>query len=144
MANRRLPGKISEIVAGELYLGNQSASRDCKLLCLLGITTVVSVGCQAKTPTWFEVERHHLPQSDSDGYILTTAAAAAELIDAANGAVLVHCQAGMSRSPAVVAAYLVTRRGYSPEEAWRTVVNARPKIRPRADFVVQVATLAEE
>jgi protein-tyrosine phosphatase len=45
--------------------------------------------------------------------------------------ILVHCQAGCSRSPAVVAGYLMKTEGLSPEEAVRRVAEKRDiKIHP--------------
>ena len=41
-------------------------------------------------------------------------------------AVIVHCYAGQQRSPAVIAAYLMRERGWSPEEAVRFVRSKKP------------------
>jgi protein-tyrosine phosphatase len=42
------------------------------------------------------------------------------------GRVLVHCQAGAQRSPAVVACYLVRFRGMTPQDAIDAIRAARP------------------
>lgn len=51
-----------------------------------------------------------------------------------NGKVLIHCRAGRSRSVALCAAFLITRRGMSLDEAWEAIREARPCARPNLGF----------
>ncbi|KAL4648478.1 dual specificity protein phosphatase 18-like [Arapaima gigas] len=50
------------------------------------------------------------------------------------GSTLVHCAAGMSRSPALVIAYLMKYKKCTLQQAYKWVVNCRPFIRPNAGF----------
>lgn len=50
------------------------------------------------------------------------------------GAVYVHCLMGISRSPTIVAAYLISRKGYGAEEALAFLTSRRPIVDPNAGF----------
>ncbi|KAF9051219.1 hypothetical protein BDZ89DRAFT_1088719 [Hymenopellis radicata] len=52
--------------------------------------------------------------------------------------VLVHCQAGMSRSATIVAAYLMYTRHLTPEAALELIRKSRPQIDPNTGFLVQL------
>ncbi|KAK7061111.1 tyrosine protein phosphatase yvh1 [Paramarasmius palmivorus] len=52
--------------------------------------------------------------------------------------VLVHCQAGISRSSAIVAAYLMYDRHLTPDEALDLIRKARPSIDPNPGFLLQL------
>ncbi|KAI0739126.1 hypothetical protein C8Q80DRAFT_1112923 [Daedaleopsis nitida] len=52
--------------------------------------------------------------------------------------ILVHCQAGMSRSVAIVAAYLMVTQGLDPEAALETIRKARPDVQPNEGFMRQL------
>jgi len=57
----------------------------------------------------------------------------------ANGsAVLVHCRAGISRSPTVVLAYLMQREGMSLNDAYTVLKRVRPCVSPNLDFMGQL------
>jgi protein-tyrosine phosphatase len=48
---------------------------------------------------------------------------------------LIHCHAGMQRSAAIMAMYLIATRGYSAQQAITYVQEIRPiAFRPRANF----------
>lgn len=53
-------------------------------------------------------------------------------------AVLVHCQAGVSRSSTVVCAYLIRHVGFSYEEAWNYLKQCRPCAFPNIGFQRQL------
>ncbi|XP_061693368.1 dual specificity protein phosphatase 19-like isoform X5 [Syngnathoides biaculeatus] len=55
-----------------------------------------------------------------------------------DGVVLVHCNAGVSRSAAIVTAYLMWREGLPFDEAYRQVKLARPSSRPNPGFCRQL------
>ena len=55
-----------------------------------------------------------------------------------DGAVFVHCAMGVSRSAAVVCAYLMKTQTLSPEEALDMIRKSRPQCRPNDGFLVQL------
>lgn len=59
----------------------------------------------------------------------------------AKGAVLVHCQLGMSRSPTAVMAFLMVREGKSFQDALVHVLKCRRSISPNPGFCQQLKGL---
>lgn len=57
--------------------------------------------------------------------------------------VLVHCNAGVSRSASVVIAYLILYQKLSFEDAFQAVKKTRPCIRPNDGFIVQLRRLKD-
>lgn len=57
--------------------------------------------------------------------------------------VYVHCNAGASRSPTMVAAYLVST-GVLPKESWDSIRNVRPFILPKKEHVKIVEYFARD
>ena len=54
------------------------------------------------------------------------------------GKVLVHCQAGISRSPTIVIAYLMKTKNLNQIEAYSEVHKIRPIIDPNMSFRCQL------
>ncbi|KAL7267385.1 hypothetical protein RUND412_010030 [Rhizina undulata] len=54
------------------------------------------------------------------------------------GRVVVHCLMGISRSPTVVAAYLIATKGLSAGEAVQQVKNRRGRVCPNMGFLLQL------
>jgi hypothetical protein len=98
-------------VLANLYLGDREDSRDRAALARRGITHVAN--CAAELPNAFPgaFRYHAMDLRDPDPDFCRRVGAAVEFIDSgrASGAVLVHCTAGVSRSPAVVLSYLCHR-----------------------------------
>lgn len=68
------------------------------------------------------------------------------LVDSNSGpprACLVHCAMGLSRSPAVVAAWLMTREGSSLEGALGKIRSARPAIQPNMSFIAGLRAIEQ-
>ncbi|KAG2122441.1 protein-tyrosine phosphatase-like protein [Suillus cothurnatus] len=132
---------VSNSQPGSLYLGSMSATMDRELLAKHHITHIVQV-----------LDVPWLPISEKDGFrclridILDKPSAdlrphlegACQYIGNAlqsGGNVLVHCQQGVSRSPAIVIAYLIHDLGISYEQAYGLVKRRRPCINPNPGFV---------
>jgi len=126
---------------GALYLGSISAVLDPSILKEHDIHHLVQV-----------LDVPWLPASEQDGYecyrldILDLESQdlkphledAVEDIDSAlrrGRNVLVHCQQGVSRSAAIVIAYLIRKRGMSFDSAITFVRQRRPCIKPNSGFV---------
>jgi len=58
--------------------------------------------------------------------------------------VLVHCQAGLSRSPAVIAGFLVLKRGLSVSDALDTIKIVRPSISPSQRLLLDLHILQQQ
>ncbi|UYV80476.1 DUSP3 [Cordylochernes scorpioides] len=59
-----------------------------------------------------------------------------------HGKVLVHCMMGLSRSPTIVMAFLIMKRGLTAELALRTVKSHR-EVRPNDGFLLQLLELED-
>ena len=145
----RLP---NEICPGRLYLGPASSANE-QALKLLGITAVVSL-----------LDRHfHLPDLSHHHKLIRIADTCGADLDAAlrvalpfihrelaqpNGRVLVHCEAGQSRSSSVVVAALMAmprlagRQSLDADDALALVREQRPIVRPNAGFMEQLRAAA--
>jgi protein-tyrosine phosphatase len=55
-----------------------------------------------------------------------------------SGCVFVHCQAGVSRSPTLVIAYLMSRHSMTLDQAYSFVQHRRPLIKPNDGFLRQL------
>ncbi|XP_067337058.1 dual specificity protein phosphatase 19-like isoform X2 [Channa argus] len=78
-----------------------------------------------------------LPETDITSYL----GECSTFIDQAreqNGVVLVHCNAGVSRSSSIVIGYLMMREGLSFDEAYSQVKLARPSMHPNPGFYQQL------
>ncbi|KZT01642.1 phosphatases II [Laetiporus sulphureus 93-53] len=127
-----------------LYLGPRTSS-SAAFITAHGITHVLSIG---STPTAkvASVSYHRLPLTDSPtASIDKIIGLASAVIDSARaGKILVHCSAAVSRSPTVVAAYLMTRCGLSLKDALGLIVKARPAVCPNEGFLSQLKELEME
>jgi dual specificity phosphatase 12 len=55
------------------------------------------------------------------------------------GSILVHCEVGVSRSIAIVAAYLMKKHEWNPSKAIMFIQNSRPIASPNQSFIRQLA-----
>jgi len=89
-----------------------------------------------------------IPASDTIYYNMAVSfQKAADFIEQAlaskAGRVLVHCQAGISRSATLVIAYLMIKRNFTVRQALHTV-SSRRKIYPNQGFLQQLCDLEDE
>jgi len=138
---------IDAAVASEilpyLLIGNQRDAANRERLTELGVTHILNV--TAHLPLHFEndgISYLRLPASDSGSQNLkqyfSEAITFIESAQAAHGKVLVHCQAGVSRSPTIVAAYLISKSCKTLSETFSFIKDRRPIVAPNINFMGQL------
>lgn len=98
-------------IARNLYLGDRKDAHDRELLTGLGVTHVIN--CAREVPSWYPTDFRYLclRLTDPDPEFHESIETFCKFIHKGRkaGGVLVHCAAGISRSPSVILAYLVWR-----------------------------------
>ena len=133
--------EANEIVSG-IYLGNINSAYDFDKLKSLGITHVISV-----------IEGFIPPYPDDFNYLVINALdtqntnlfdsfeTSNDFIDDAimdNSKILIHCQAGRSRSVSILAAYMIKNFGMDVDMTLSLIKNKRSIIEPNQYFVTQL------
>ncbi|KAF8791662.1 Dual specificity protein phosphatase 10 like protein [Argiope bruennichi] len=131
-----------------LYVGNAKDAEDTSGLKELGIEYVLNV--TSHVPGYCEDQEFtflRLPATDSyQQNIKQYFGKAFAFIDEArkrNSAVLVHCQAGISRSATIAIGYLMYKDNLSSMEAYEMVKSKRPIISPNLHFMGQLWELEQ-
>lgn len=131
-----------------LYLGNQRDAADLSVLRALRITHVLNV--TPDVPGYHQPQHilyRQLPATDSGQQNLKQYFEDAfNFIEEARKSgsnVLVHCQAGISRSATIAIAYVMKHRLVSMVEAYTVVKTARPIISPNLNFMGQLLELEQ-
>lgn len=126
-----------------LYLGNECDAADMDMLQRLCITHVLNV--TSNIPFRCEhlgLVTKRLAASDSAmqdiRQYFTDALAFIDEAQRAGGRVLVHCQAGVSRSATIVIAYLMHQRGMTLMDAFHHVRSLRSIVAPNLSFMGQL------
>lgn len=126
-----------------LYIGNARDAQDLRVLQALGITRVLNV--TAHLPGYHQdsgICYKTLPAMDSGHQNLRQFFdEAINFIDEARESgdrVLVHCQAGVSRSPTIVIAYLMKHTRMAMVDSYKYVKARRPIISPNLNFMGQL------
>lgn len=119
-----------------LFLSGAEAPLNAALVSQKGITLIINATLSHVCPTYPGVECVRVPVSDLPTANLGThfERVAERIHGNRAGGTLVHCAAGMSRSPALVMAYLMRYRGVTLRQAHRWVQESRPYIRLNAGF----------
>jgi len=148
---------ISEIVPAKLYLGNRKAPtcRDPPVLEMHGITHVLELtdgGSTQNDRSRVPVEHHlQLCVTDSLGShesfnttLLSEGVTFMEqAIQKTNGAVLVHCAAGCSRSAAMVLYFLVKQKGIPIATAYQSIRRCRPVVDVSVDHIAALRNILD-
>lgn len=130
-----------EILPG-LYLGDSLHSAQQDTLRELGITSLLNVSTTCKNLFEKDFDYMNIPVNDNDSANISCwFDEAIHFIDNArdkDGKVLVHCQAGVSRSATVCIAYIMYKNNMQLEEAFDHVRSRRGVISPNLNFMQQL------
>lgn len=136
-------------IIDRIYLGSAFAAQDTDSLTRLGITHVLTIDTQplkydlSENITYKYIYCVDMPEAD----LLTKFEECFKFIDDGlsqeNGAVLIHCLAGVSRSATVLTAYLMYRHNMCLYDALGTIKGHRPRIRPNPGFMRQLELFEE-
>ncbi|CAH0384446.1 unnamed protein product [Bemisia tabaci] len=131
--------QVAEILPW-LFFGSQDVACDRSLLLQHRITHILSLG--VNVPHFHQIQYEFMEVLDLPEFnILDQFDNCSLIIDRVreeNGKILVHCNAGISRSSSVVIAYLMKYNSLSLAEALNTVKSARPCARPNSGFMKQL------
>ncbi|XP_029466214.1 dual specificity protein phosphatase 5 [Rhinatrema bivittatum] len=125
-----------------LYLGSAYHASRCEFLANLHITALLNVS--RKNSDSFKEQYHYkwIPVEDNHtADISSHFQEAIDFIDTvrhAGGRVLVHCEAGISRSPTICMAYLMKTKRLRLEEAFDYIKHRRSMISPNFGFMGQL------
>ncbi|XP_047459735.1 dual specificity protein phosphatase 19-like [Mugil cephalus] len=130
------------VVRPFLLLGSQDAAHDIDTLRRYKVSHVLNVayGVSNLLPdqmVYKTLQILDLPEMEITSYLQECGS----FIDQAreqDGVVLVHCNAGVSRSASIVIGYLMSREGLSFEDAYSQVKLARPSTHPNPGFYRQL------
>ncbi|GAA6075605.1 dual specificity protein phosphatase 14 isoform X1 [Tachysurus ichikawai] len=123
-------------ITPSLFLRGADAPLNRALMNRKGITLIVNATLSHSCPTYPGVEwvRVAVPDLPSARLSEHFDRVAARIHNNQAGGTLVHCAAGMSRSPALVMAYLMKYKGVTLCQAHNWVRQSRPSIRLNAGF----------
>ncbi|XP_076326866.1 dual specificity protein phosphatase 19-like [Tachypleus tridentatus] len=134
-------------VSPRLFIGSQDVAQDLDVLHHMHVTHILNVA--TGVPNIYEQEFIYkrinildLPETN----IITFFDECFYFIDRGRqeGGVLVHCNAGVSRSATIVVGYLMNREILSLDEAISKVKHVRPFIRPNDGFMQQLIEYEKE
>nr|XP_057919634.1 dual specificity protein phosphatase 19-like isoform X1 [Doryrhamphus excisus] len=130
------------VVRPFLLLASQDAAQDMDVLQRHKVSHVLNVAFGVANAfsdqlVYKTLRILDLPDTNITSYLSECSA----FIDQAreqDGVVLVHCNAGVSRSCSIVIGYLMLREGLPFDEAYRQVKRARPSCQPNPGFYQQL------
>ena len=144
-------GQVSELpdqIGDGLFLSGSKSRQSEGILRMLNIMTICDLSTlppfMSKPPKFIGIVVHEYSVLDDEEADIMPAAArvlaviASQRQQSASGAVLVHCQSGISRSASVVIFALMKLDSMSLAAAYRHVKSKRLCIRPNAGFMRQL------
>ena len=121
---------MREILSNQLWIGNAGDARDAGRLLRAGVAAVINLAAEEPLPNLPRSMIYcHFPLVDGpqdDEAVLDMAIQTVVCLLKNQVSTLVYCGAGMSRSPAVVAAAPSIVQGGSPDEKLKEIVAGRP------------------
>uniref|UniRef100_A0A1I7Z4L4 protein-tyrosine-phosphatase n=1 Tax=Steinernema glaseri TaxID=37863 RepID=A0A1I7Z4L4_9BILA len=127
-----------------LYLGSQKDALNRELMKEHNITYVINLSVNCPRPDFISDDSKFIrfPVNDTSTAKLLPHFEQAfhilEQVRAKNEVALIHCLAGISRSPTMAVAYVMRHRKMNQDEAYRFVKERRPTISPNFNFMSQL------
>lgn len=142
--------EVSCIIPG-LYLSGVSVARNRSTLAEFGITKIVCCCMWTEFPvsdeldglTYYRVEVEDMSREPIDMYFEESCDFISEALEGSEG-VLVHCRSGVSRSPTIVLAFLISRMGMRLFDAFFLLRSKRSIVTPNIGFMGQLQKLETE
>ncbi|XP_007236155.2 dual specificity protein phosphatase 19b [Astyanax mexicanus] len=130
------------VITPSLLLSSQDAANDLETLQKFKVTHILNVayGVENAFPdlfTYKTITMLDLPETQLTSYFPQCFEFIAQAREQ-DGVVLIHCNAGVSRSASVAIGYLMSREKIPFEEAFNRVKSARPYIQPNPGFLIQL------
>lgn len=143
------PDSIPAEVANNLFIGSQDCV-DVKIIHKYNIKYILSIGIPLPnidfTCLSYEISSKYILCLDLPETKLSEICKESNLFIKSSlknndGAVLVHCNAGVSRSVSVIIGYLMLELHYNFDDAYKLVKNVRPCCQPNIGFINQLKHL---
>ncbi|XP_004645368.1 dual specificity phosphatase 21 [Octodon degus] len=129
-------------ITGSLYVSNAEAANSKFILSCYNITTVINASVEVVNTFFENIQYVQVPVSDtptSNIYdFFDPIADHIHSVEMKQGCTLMHCAAGVSRSPALCLAYLMKYRSMNLLDAHTWTKSCRPIIRPNNGFWEQL------
>jgi len=131
----------SEIIPDFLFLGSYDNAARAELLKAMGIRYILNCvpTCQVlykNSFTYHTASSSPPPLQECIDFI--------ELAKREGAKIMVHCMTGMSKSPAIVIAYLMRLRGWKLVDSLKWVTERRPSVQLSADSLQQLIKMEVE
>jgi len=133
---------VTIYLARMIFVGSADAAMDLELLTKHKVTHILTVAPLPDYKPPIEVQHLSLnildlPETELSQYYSDSFAFIDQAIQK-NGCVLVHCNAGVSRSTAIVLAYIMKANNMTYDDAFSMVKEKRPSVNPNIGFIIQL------
>lgn len=139
----KLPTRIDE----GIYLGGIDDALSLRALMRLNIGAIINCTVSLEFPRVDGIEMHRVPVNDVVSESITQFFdETSELITRLRREkkiILIHCAAGVSRSPTILAAHLMKTRGMNWLDAVHFIRELRPCVEPNLGFAIQLEKYGE-
>jgi len=133
---------VSTIIPNKLYQSDLHVANNYNKIKSLKIKGIISLGGlyeQTDYKVHNNIKYFHIYIDDfPDEPIIEYFNEAIDFINSIDGAVLIHCYAGISRSTTITAAYLMKSMKISSKEALNIIQKSRSFINPNSGFIKQL------
>lgn len=131
-----------------VYLGSWGIAKNVNLLQQLGIKRVLTIETRnLPVHNFKKIEYKQLLVRDNEFTDLVShfPTCCEYIRDSQNNekGILVHCNLGMSRSPTIVASFLMSKHKWTSQKALEFIKQKKPDIDPNENFILQLNLFAE-